>query len=61
MALSLGIRFSGISDPKAIAMANLLELVARFFEQGKCFWTTLNRSRFDSTGPVGHLVPSDYL
>ena len=61
MALSLGIGFSGVSFPIAIAVGNFPKLTAGFIEQGKGFRSAFNGARFHAIGAVGHLVASDNL
>ena len=61
MALSLGIRFSGITLPVAVAMTDFPELVAGSVQKGEGFWTALDCTGLDSIRAVGNLITRDNL
>lgn len=61
MALSLGLGVSGVTFPIPTAVGNVLIVIARFIEQGKCLRSAFNGARFAAIGAVGHLVARDDL
>ena len=59
MALRLGIEFSGIVFPVAVAMRDFVELVARLIEHEEGFGPAFDGARFAPARAIGDLIAGD--